>query len=345
VLTQLLKTGLDKKSEIKMSLEYPLVSVVIPVRNGERFIARTLTSVLAQTYRQIEIIVVDDGSTDGTVALVESAATVEPRIRLFQRSHAGLPATRNFGIGQAHGDLIAPLDGDDLWHPKKIEKQVHAMQKSSAIGLVYCWTVDIDEFDFVIPPIRRKSTVEGKVLIDVIANAGIIESGSNPLVRRSCLEAIGGYDARMVLGAEDWKMSLALADISEFAVVCEHLVGYRQASTTMSKNIAAMQQAFETVAQWIDDRWPNTPNSIKRQMRYHVNAYLAHQAISKNKITMALRYQIKGHLAYPPSLLTPTALKTMLRFSLRALGLRRSAFAVGRQARLFSELCQAPISL
>lgn len=317
-----------------------LVSVIIPVRNGEKLISGTLASACTQTYSRIEIIVVDDGSTDQTSAIVEKAIRQDARIRLFRRPPSGLPATRNFAIAEARGDLIAPLDGDDLWHPQKIEKQVHAMQQSPAIGLVYCWTVDIDELDFVIPPVRRKRSVEGRVLTDVIANAGIIESGSNPLIRRSCLEAIGGYDGQMVFGAEDWKMSLALAEICEFAVVCEHLVGYRQSSTTMSKNIAAMQQAFETVAQWIEDRWPNTPNSIKRQMHYNMNAYLAHQALSKDKITTALRYQINGHWAYPPSLLTPIALATALRFSSRALGLRRSAFTFKRQSQLFSELCR-----
>ena len=328
-----------------MASANPLVSIIIPVRNGERLVERTLASAAAQVYDPFEIVVVNDGSIDRTAELIEAASRRNKRIRVFHRPQSGLPATRNFAISQANGDLIAPLDGDDLWHPQKTEKQVQAMQKSSAIGLVYCWTVDIDECDFVIPPIRRKSVVEGKVLTEVIANAGIIESGSNPLIRRSFLESVGGYDAHMVRGAEDWKISLALAEICEFAVVPEHLVGYRQSSATMSKNVAAMQQAFQTVAQWVDDRWPDMPNSVKRRMHYHVNAYLAHQALAKNQIATALRYQVSGHLAYPPSLLTRTASITMLRFLLRSFGLRRSDLLPKKEEkRLFSELCQAQVS-
>jgi glycosyltransferase involved in cell wall biosynthesis len=318
-----------------------LVSIIIPVRNGEKLISRTLASACEQTYTQLEIIVVDDGSTDQTSAIVEKAILQDARIRLFRRPPSGLPATRNFAISEARGELIAPLDGDDLWHPQKIEKQVHAMQQSPTIGLVYCWTVDIDEFDFVIPPIRRKRSVEGKVLAEIIANAGIIESGSNPLIRRSYLEAIGGYDANMVLGAEDWKMSLALAEICEFAPVREHLVGYRQSSTTMSKNIAAMQRAFESVSQWLDGRWPDMPSNIKKRMHYNINAYLAHQALTKNQIAAAWHYQLNGYMAYLPSLLTPAGAMTLLRFVVRTFGLRRSSFSLNQKKRPFAELCQA----
>ena len=134
----------------------PLVSVIIPVRNGEKLVSRTLASACAQTYSPLEIVVVDDGSTDQTPEILEKATLQDARVRVFRRAPSGLPATRNFAISQARGDLIAPLDGDDLWHPRKIEKQVHAIQQSSAIGLVYCWAIDIDEFDFVIPPIRPK---------------------------------------------------------------------------------------------------------------------------------------------------------------------------------------------
>ena len=108
--------------------EEPLVSVVIPVRNGERLIGRTLASALAQTYRNIEVIVVDDGSTDRTPALVETAAARDRRVRLLRRPHSGVTATRNFGISRANGSLIAPLDADDLWHQEKIARQVAAMQ-------------------------------------------------------------------------------------------------------------------------------------------------------------------------------------------------------------------------
>jgi glycosyltransferase involved in cell wall biosynthesis len=314
----------------------PLVSIIIPVRNGERLIDRTLASAVAQTYPRFEVVVVDDGSTDRTPEVVEAAIRRDNRIRLFQRPSSGLPATRNFAISQSRGEFIAPLDGDDLWHPEKIARQVSRIKKSVEIGLVYCWTIEIDENDFVIPPIRSKTAVEGRVLENVIAGAGIIESGSTPLIRRTCLEAIGGYDASMTLGAEDWKMSLLLAEICEFAVLRQHLVGYRRSSGSMSKNVAAMEKAFQSVSEWISARWPDIPKKVKQQMSYNLNAYLAHQALSNNSLTTALRYQLKGHAASASTVLNPTARRFLLRFAARLLGVQRSRLPRQRQT-LFND--------
>jgi glycosyltransferase involved in cell wall biosynthesis len=120
-----------------MTVKDPLVSVIIPVHNGERFIRRTLVSALAQTYDPIEVVVVDDGSTDQTATIVETAAVHDNRIRLFRTQKSGVSAARNLGISQARGKLIAPLDADDLWHPEKIARQVGLMQSSSPkVGLV-----------------------------------------------------------------------------------------------------------------------------------------------------------------------------------------------------------------
>lgn len=133
-----------------------LISVVIPVHNGERFICRTLESALSQTYKALEIIVVDDGSTDHSASLVESVSARDNRIRLFRTHNSGVAAARNFGISQARGSFIAPLDADDLWSPYKITRQFKVMRDSSLeVGLVYCWSVEIDEDDFIIPTIRR----------------------------------------------------------------------------------------------------------------------------------------------------------------------------------------------
>src|ERR1700758_2381895 len=125
-----------------MSPANPLVSIIIPVRNGQRFVGRTLASALAQSYHPIEIIVVDDGSTDQTVPAVEAIAARDSRIRLFQRSHSGVTASRNFGASQASGSLLAPLDADDLWHRDKLSCQVAALQRSEKIGVVYSWAVE-----------------------------------------------------------------------------------------------------------------------------------------------------------------------------------------------------------
>jgi len=98
----------------------PLISCIVPVYNGARLIAEALDSIFHQTYPQIEVIVADDGSTDGTARVVGSYGS---RVRRVSQETAGPPATRNLGLRHASGELIAFLDADDLWHPEKLQRQ------------------------------------------------------------------------------------------------------------------------------------------------------------------------------------------------------------------------------
>ena len=99
----------------------PLVSCIVPVFNGERYLAEAVDSILAQTYRPLELIVVDDGSTDGTPGIVRAYGT---RVRGVRQENAGAPAARNRGLRAARGELVAFLDSDDLWHREKLTRQV-----------------------------------------------------------------------------------------------------------------------------------------------------------------------------------------------------------------------------
>jgi glycosyltransferase involved in cell wall biosynthesis len=101
----------------------PLVSVIVPAFNAATTLAEALGSALAQTYKNIEILVVDDGSTDATAAIAREFAAADGRVSLVRRSNGGIAAARNSGIAVSKGAYIAPLDADDLWHPTKIEKQ------------------------------------------------------------------------------------------------------------------------------------------------------------------------------------------------------------------------------
>src|SRR3981081_1852732 len=103
----------------------PLVSVLIPAFNAEETVADTLRSVRAQSYRNLEIIVVDDGSRDNTARIVSQFESEDSRIRLIEQANSGVAAARNAAPAASSGSLIAPLDADDLWHPQKIELQVN----------------------------------------------------------------------------------------------------------------------------------------------------------------------------------------------------------------------------
>src|SRR5476651_2218467 len=103
-----------------------LISILVPVFNGEKFVGRTLDSLLAQTHPNLEIVVVDDGSTDRTYKILEARARYDTRIRVFQTDRVGPPRARNHAARHARGGFIAPCDSDDLWHPDKLIRQLAA---------------------------------------------------------------------------------------------------------------------------------------------------------------------------------------------------------------------------
>jgi glycosyltransferase involved in cell wall biosynthesis len=111
----------------------PLISCIVPVFNGERYLGETLESILAQTHRPIEIIVVHDGSTDGTARVT---AGYDERVRYLKQDNAGPAAARNLGLDAARGDFVAFLDADDLWHAEKLERQMACFETRPELD--YC---------------------------------------------------------------------------------------------------------------------------------------------------------------------------------------------------------------
>lgn len=114
-------------------MKLPLISCIVPVFNGERYLGEALESILKQTYQSLEIIVVDDGSTDGTAAVIDRYAE---QVRFLRQPNAGTAAARNLGLNAANGEFIAFLDADDLWHPEKLERQTARFQTRPELD--YC---------------------------------------------------------------------------------------------------------------------------------------------------------------------------------------------------------------
>ena len=284
------------------SHEEQLVSVIVPALNSARFIGRTLQSIASQTYRQIEIVVVDDGSVDDTPHIVSGYAREDARIRLFVRNHGGAPAARNFAASQARGAFLAPCDSDDLWHPDKIALQLAALSSAPAnAGVAYCWSVGIDEEDRVIFPNWARSGDEGNVLYAMMANS-LPGSGSAPLIRRSCFDAAGGYPED-VPNADEWQLYIALAGICEFSLVPRYLVGYRFRRGQVSNDFVGMADSLERTTRWIVSRWPYAPSTVLRRRAYVVNCYLAFLAARQRHFLSALQYRIAAWSAQPNELI------------------------------------------
>ncbi|MDF5725065.1 MAG: glycosyltransferase family A protein [Rhizonema sp. PD37] len=251
--------------------QLPLVSVIIPAYNAETFIARTLNSVLSQTYENIEILVVDDGSKDKTAEIIEQFAQKDNRIIFFNQANAGVAAARNLAIQNSRGEYIAPLDADDIWDQTKIEKQVKLiLQSEPTVGLIYAWSILIDEEGLIIgrydiDDFFKFRVVEGYVY-PIMLYYNFIGNASATLIRRDCFEQVGYYNCQLreqnAQGCEDWDMYLRIAESYECRVVPEFLIGYRYVIGSMSANYMEMEMSYNLVVADIKQRHPEIPKFI-----------------------------------------------------------------------------------
>jgi glycosyltransferase involved in cell wall biosynthesis len=163
----------------------PLVSVIVPAYNAERTISKTVNSVVSQSYNNIEIIVVDDGSEDNTASVVRSFSRRDSRIQLLQQPNLGVAKARNLGIKNSSGEFIATIDADDVWLQQFIEKLVSCMLEAGpSVGLAYTWSLDIDEKDRFTGDFRA-SRIEGEAYATLLTH-NFIGNASASLIRRKC---------------------------------------------------------------------------------------------------------------------------------------------------------------
>ena len=259
-----------------MSLATPLISVIIPAYNAGRFIVETLDSVVAQTYRNLEIIVVDDGSSDSTQEIITAYAERDTRISLFSQGNAGVAAARNLGIQKAQGEFIAPLDADDTWLPEYIESLLPLMAEPT-VGMAYAWSFFTDE-DSNLLKTCQSNCWQGSNYIPLIYR-NLPGNASCVLFRRSCLAQLGGYDSSYrglnAQGCEDWDLYLRLARSFEVRVFPRLLVGYRQVRGSMSTNPEPMGRGVDLILERLAKQHPEIDPSIYAWSRSNFSWYLA----------------------------------------------------------------------
>ncbi len=239
----------------------------MPAHNAQQFIAPALGSVLSQSYTNIEVIVIDDGSTDTTAEIVQSIAEQDPRVILIQQRNSGVAAARNRAIEASHGEYIAPIDADDLWYPQKIEKQVRCMfEAGTSTGLVYGWAVHIDK-DGELMGGSTLSRLSGHVLAALIYR-NFVCCASLPLIRRECFQRLGGYNTRLqeqqAHGSEDHELYLRIAEHYRFGLVEEPVVAYRMHASSMSCNHRSMERSHFLVMRQLRRRHPSIPAYVFR---------------------------------------------------------------------------------
>ncbi len=202
----------------------PEVSVIIPTYNRAEFVGAAIASVLAQSYTGYEILVIDDGSTDNTPQVL---ARFGDKIRIIRQPNGGVARARNTGIRHARGKFICFLDSDDLWTPAKLERQLGFAKENPIYGLIATEIAGFNEAGEQggRSKARMYRVRNGFVLEDLLF-ANWIQT-STVLIRRECLEAVGGFDEDVGQFGEDWLLWMRIAAQFPIYFIAEPLVRYR----------------------------------------------------------------------------------------------------------------------
>lgn len=214
-----------------MSRDRPVVSVVIATYNMAGYLPLAVRSALDQTYRDIEVLIVDDGSTDGTRNRVEPLLD-DPRVRYLQQKNGGQAVAKNHGVRESRGDYVAFLDADDIWEPEKLELQMPLFVRSARTGVVFSRLAYIDESGARLRVADNelfRGRVTGPLLIRNFIGFG------SCVVRKACFDRLGGFDETIGMGI-DYDLWLRFSSEYEFDFVDRPLLRYRVWSGQMSNN-------------------------------------------------------------------------------------------------------------
>jgi glycosyltransferase involved in cell wall biosynthesis len=222
----------------------PTISVLMTAYNGQRYLAQTLESVLAQTRHDFEVVAVDDGSTDATPAILDNFAQRDPRVRVFTIENSGIPKAANAGLAECRGEFVARIDADDLAKPPRLDRQLRYLVEN---GLVACgtWHDLIDELG------RFLRVQKTPILNDVIQREALKGHGSicNPtsMFRREAFVELGGYSEDLPV-AEDLDSWLRLGEVGKLGNVPESLASYRLHSHSISEQKCQLERDCAKVA-------------------------------------------------------------------------------------------------
>lgn len=296
----------------------PQISVVIPAYNAERTIMKTIESVQQQTFKDFDLIVINDGSTDRTLEILQSIE--DERLKIFSYENGGLPTARNRGLSHATGEFITFIDADDLWIADKLETQLAALQQHPEAGVAYSLTYFMYEkgetFAFhPCPPTLFEGNVYDKLLV-----SDFIRSGSNVLLRKQAIDSVGGFDATL-RSCEDWDCWLRLAAKWTFVVVPKYQILYRQASGAMSSKVETMKEAALTAMEKAYRAAPPELQHLKKQTmtsfyKYVADLYLQHSS-DTNAVTQAGQNLWAAIRLQPQTLLAQNTQRTLIKFLLK----------------------------
>ncbi len=268
-----------------------LVSVVIATFNTQKYVGRAIRSVLQQTYGNIELIVVDDGSTDNTRELVKEFEQ-DDRFKYVYQENRGQAEARNHGVRLARGEFVAFNDADDFWYPQKLEKQMPLFGNSNDVGLVYSGRNYMDKHG---EPLPKPKSVQyrGARLSSLLFESNFVPCNTC-VVRRGAFERIGGFN-KNAQPSEDWDLWLRLSVDYAFDYVSEPLVAKRFWSQQISGDKARVAAAKDKIMRSFLFAHPQVISNRSRRRAFAKNEHLkAHAAAMRGNRLPALRGLIRA---------------------------------------------------
>jgi len=283
----------------------PRVSVVVPAYNVEPYVGAAIRSALGQRAVSLEVIAVDDGSTDGTRAVLQHLAAADPRLRVVFQGNQGPSGSRNAALALARGAYVGFLDADDLWEPEKAARHIELMDASPGIDISYSWWRVIDEAG---RETGRRATLPARRIPGGLTLAGLLIENftgtlSTTFCRREALSLVGGFDAGLRSNVDlDLLLRLAALRPGNVALVPEILTSYRMRSGQITKDWTRMRSNLEVVIRKAAQRAPEQVAAVQREAfarwtRYH--AYVAYEA---GDVAAARRLIREAWTAHPASL-------------------------------------------
>lgn len=312
-----------------------LVSVVIPTHNRRHIIGKAVRSALGQTYRDLEVVVADDGSTDDTRAVIESFG---PRVRYVRQANAGVSAARNFGMRHARGEFIAFLDSDDAWYPWKVEAQVAALRRRRDAGLVWTDMAAIDGADEIVAErylrrmysvyhdiditsvLARKATLRelSDAVPDPFASAPVLHGDlssaillgnlihtSTVLFRRSWCQRTGGFDESYERAGEDYEFYIRLTSVGPVVFVDApstlYRVGVADQLTAPAMMLEIARNNLRAIETWLPraPRSTGLPSSLVRRRFSESFAWLGEAELEAGHPLVAARQLSRSILLQP----------------------------------------------
>ena len=266
------------------------ISIISPSFNNAKYLSKAIESCINQTYRNIEIVIVEGGSTDNSLDIISGYADKEPRLKvLIHTDNKGVSKARNDGIVASSGEFIAILDSDDLMTPTRLEELYVEICKDSAYGLVHSDVTVINSVGMALGQITgRKRYSKGNICGEVLRRRGC--HIGYPMIRRSCLEKSGLYD-EILRGGEDYDLYTRLTRYYPVAYVQRPLYLYRRHGSNASSKLSLMVVHYK---QYLDNTFNNDTegvyNDIKNEAYAHYYIDLMNLEFTRNNVNFVFYF-------------------------------------------------------